>query len=416
MGRPADQGRQVQDRPPDPSAGGSTHEAPNCNDNLLLAPHVARLDFGASDTQGDTNGIGVDQHPPSAGQAQRDGSCNIGADARERLKIRWVGRNLTVVPVHNVSAGISQLTCSTSEPQASDSARNRGNGKPRNMGGRGKLFNERWKSGRHLRRPGSLQKELGKEDGPRVVRSTPKEIAAISAPPPHEAGSAVTTLGGGRRLVLGHAPTVDFWRARCVPISHNWGITRSSTYYVYALKDPRTSPAQPFYIGKGTGQRAHQHVLLTGSTRKDEVLAEIRAAGLEPLVEVLISELDESAALKLEAELISSFGTEATGGRLTNAVTPSGLGSTRSEVTVPSGAVERAQIGLQFLLDAVLNLARANAPAGITNADVVHALGIESDHAGGSFNYLSYSLLGILMRERKVVKAGNGGRARYRAA
>jgi uncharacterized protein len=25
------------------------------------------------------------------------------------------------------------------------------------------------------------------------------------------------------------------------------------SYYVYALKDPRASPAMPFYIGKGTG-------------------------------------------------------------------------------------------------------------------------------------------------------------------
>ena len=187
-------------------------------------------------------------------------------------------------------------------------------------------------------------------------------------------------------------------------------MSRSSTYYVYALKDPRTSPAQPFYIGKGTGQRAQQHLLSTGSTRKDEVLAEIREAGLEPLVEVLISDLDESTALRLEAELISSFGTEATGGRLVNIVTPTGLGGTKSEVTIPSGALERAQIGLQFLLDAVLNLAKANSVRGITNADVVHTLGLESDHAGGSFNYLSYSLLGILIRERKIVKDG----ARYR--
>jgi len=190
----------------------------------------------------------------------------------------------------------------------------------------------------------------------------------------------------------------------------NGDMSRSSTYYVYALKDPRTSPAQPFYIGKGTGQRAQQHLLSTGSTRKDEVLAEIREAGLEPLVEVLISDLDESTALRLEAELISSFGTEATGGRLVNIVTPTGLGGTKSEVTIPSGALERAQIGLQFLLDAVLNLAKANSVRGITNADVVHTLGLESDHAGGSFNYLSYSLLGILIRERKIVKDG----ARYR--
>jgi hypothetical protein len=27
-------------------------------------------------------------------------------------------------------------------------------------------------------------------------------------------------------------------------------------FYIYALKDPLISPAMPFYIGKGTGNRA----------------------------------------------------------------------------------------------------------------------------------------------------------------
>ena len=29
----------------------------------------------------------------------------------------------------------------------------------------------------------------------------------------------------------------------------------SNSYYVYALKDPRSNPAKIFYIGKGTGSR-----------------------------------------------------------------------------------------------------------------------------------------------------------------
>ncbi len=30
-------------------------------------------------------------------------------------------------------------------------------------------------------------------------------------------------------------------------------MSEAKSYYVYALKDPRSSPAQAFYIGKGTG-------------------------------------------------------------------------------------------------------------------------------------------------------------------
>jgi hypothetical protein len=33
-----------------------------------------------------------------------------------------------------------------------------------------------------------------------------------------------------------------------------------TSYYIYSLKDSRQSPAMPFYIGKGTGTRAWDHV------------------------------------------------------------------------------------------------------------------------------------------------------------
>ncbi|PLC49465.1 hypothetical protein CR159_12735 [Pollutimonas subterranea] len=50
-------------------------------------------------------------------------------------------------------------------------------------------------------------------------------------------------------------------------------------YYIYALKDPRTTPAVPFYVGKGTGVRAWEHTLKVDSTRKGKRIAEIHAAG-----------------------------------------------------------------------------------------------------------------------------------------
>jgi hypothetical protein len=44
---------------------------------------------------------------------------------------------------------------------------------------------------------------------------------------------------------------------------------------------------------------------------------------------------------------------------------------------------------------------------GLTNYDVAKCLGLQSDYGGGSKNYLSYSVLGILMREGKVKRLPN---------
>jgi hypothetical protein len=77
----------------------------------------------------------------------------------------------------------------------------------------------------------------------------------------------------------------------------------------------------------------------------------------------------------------------------------------RTSVTVPHGVKEKAQIGLGLLKDAVLEFAKAN-PAGVTNSDAASLLGLRSDYGGGSKNYLSYSILGLLMREGKLAREG----------
>lgn len=136
-------------------------------------------------------------------------------------------------------------------------------------------------------------------------------------------------------------------------------------FYVYALKDPRSSPALPFYIGKGTGSRAYDHLVTPDATRKYAKIKDILASGAKPLVDILVEDLTETQALRLEAELIAAFGTVETGGLLANAVVPSGLGGKkRKGLVVPQGSVERAQLGLQLLKTAILELAKAN-PDGV---------------------------------------------------
>lgn len=161
-------------------------------------------------------------------------------------------------------------------------------------------------------------------------------------------------------------------------------------------------------MGKGTGTRAHDHLVRVDATPKGERIQEIQAGGHDVLVSRLVEDLSELQALRLEAELIAAFGTVASSSLLTNTVLPSGLGARqRPALTVPSGVKEKDQLGL--LKGAVLEFTQAN-PQGVTNSETASLLGLRSDYGGGSKDDLSYSLLGLLMRDGKLDRKLNSKR------
>ena len=179
-------------------------------------------------------------------------------------------------------------------------------------------------------------------------------------------------------------------------------------FYVYALKDPREKPAKPFYVGKGTGNRAWEHESNIDDSDKGELIQQITNSGHSLIHTIIADNLEENQALKIEAELISAFGIRSQGGLLTNKVRPNpDIVSRKIKVNIPNGCYEKAQMGLEFLKSAVMELAAAN-PAGISNADSAKYLGLQSNYGGGSKDYLSYSVLGLLMKEGRLKRPSGG--------
>lgn len=78
-------------------------------------------------------------------------------------------------------------------------------------------------------------------------------------------------------------------------------------YYVYLYIDPRAG--EIFYVGKGKGNRAFAHLADRQDTDKVQRIAEIRAAGTEPIIEILAHGLKSDAdAYRIECAAIDLLG------------------------------------------------------------------------------------------------------------
>lgn len=81
-------------------------------------------------------------------------------------------------------------------------------------------------------------------------------------------------------------------------------------YYVYQLIDPRNN--QPFYVGKGTGNRAKTHMWNTSKSDnpyKENKIKSIRNDGFEPIIEYIAENIiDEDLAYSIEEKMIKKYG------------------------------------------------------------------------------------------------------------
>jgi len=83
----------------------------------------------------------------------------------------------------------------------------------------------------------------------------------------------------------------------------------AKAFYVYVYSDPDTH--RPFYVGKGTGDRVHQHLKHPDKkTDKGRKIIEILNRGKKPIIEIVNFGLTEDAAFAAEAAMISYLGTD----------------------------------------------------------------------------------------------------------
>lgn len=84
---------------------------------------------------------------------------------------------------------------------------------------------------------------------------------------------------------------------------------KRNDYYVYIYYDPRKTPVEPIYVGKGIDKRMYCHLR---PTCKNNILKgkikHMRENGLEPIVKKLKENLTNEESIKIEKELILKFG------------------------------------------------------------------------------------------------------------
>lgn len=69
--------------------------------------------------------------------------------------------------------------------------------------------------------------------------------------------------------------------------------------------------------------------------------------------------------------------------------------------------MKNTQEGLNILKKSVLELLK-NSPKGKTNTEIAKELNLLSDFQGRQKNYLTYSLLGLLLSENKIITEKEG--------
>lgn len=75
-------------------------------------------------------------------------------------------------------------------------------------------------------------------------------------------------------------------------------------------------------------------------------------------------------------------------------------------------SLEKSQKALELLKESIIEIIKIN-PQGIGNNDIARALKIESDFEGNQKNYLSWSIIGILVNEGTVTYKKYSNRKLY---